>query len=160
MDDFAQVCQLYYFKVYRFLLRLSGSDQQAEDLTQEVFYKALLHIGQYRDSGHMFTWLCTIGKNAWLSECRRKKWTLPLEELPAQEGQSMEEAYLKREQRQALRRVLLDLPEPYQEVVILHVYGGVPLREIAQRRGKSESWGKVTYFRAKQLLKERLEELR
>ena len=56
-----------------------------------------------------------------------------------------------------LRRAVLELPEEYRDVVILHVYGGVPLRELAERRGKSESWGKVTFYRAKALLREKLE---
>lgn len=83
MDDFATVCQMYYQKVYRFLLSLSGDPRRAEDLTQEVFYRALLHIGQYRDDGHMFTWLCTIGKNCWISECRKEKRQVPLEQWNA-----------------------------------------------------------------------------
>ena len=56
-----------------------------------------------------------------------------------------------------VRRAVLELPEEYRDVVILHVYGGVPLRELAERRGKSESWGKVTFYRTKALLREKLE---
>jgi RNA polymerase sigma-70 factor (ECF subfamily) len=156
MEEFSQVCQMYYNRVYRFLLSLTGSAQQAEDLTQETFYRALLHIGQYREDGHMFAWLCTIGKNAWLSECRRQKRAAAQE--PTQDaGPSAEEAIVERERQENLRRAILTLPDEYQEVVILHVYGGVPLREIAARRGKSESWSKVTYYRARQMLRKRLE---
>lgn len=160
MDDFAAVCQLYYQKVYRFLLSLSGDPRQAEDLTQEVFYRALLHIGQYRGDGHMFTWLCTIGKNCWISACRKEKRQVPLEEWNAVDEKGPEGAAAERERAQALRRAILELPEDARDVVILHVYGGVPLREIAARKGKSESWGKVTYYRAKQTLKQRMEEFR
>lgn len=160
MDDFATVCQMYYPKVYRFLLSLSGDPRRAEDLTQEVFYRALLHIGQYRDDGHMFTWLCTIGKNCWISECRKEKRQVPLEQWNAVDEKGPEGAAAERERAQALRRAILDLPEDPRDVVILHVYGGVPLREIAARKGKSESWGKVTYYRARQMLKQRMEEFR
>ena len=64
---------------------------------------------------------------------------------------------LRHDTRRALRRAVLELPEEYRDMVILHVYGGVPLRELAERRGKSESWGKVTFYRAKALLREKLE---
>ena len=73
MEDFGAVFRDYYQRVYRFLLALSGSPNQAEELTQEVFYRALLALPRYRDDGHMFTWLCTIGKNLWLNECRRQR---------------------------------------------------------------------------------------
>lgn len=156
MEDFGAVFRDYYQRVYRFLLALSGSPHQAEELAQEVFYRALLALPRYRDDGHMFTWLCTIGKNLWLNECRRQR---RLEPLEGQEGAAdgPEAEALRHDARQALRRAVLELPEEYRDVVILHVYGGVPLRELAERRGKSESWGKVTFYRAKAFLREKLE---
>ena len=157
MDDFSVVCQMYYHKVYRFLLSLTGNVHQAEDLTQETFYRALLHIGQYRDDGHMYTWLCTIGKNAWLSECRRQKRLVPLDDAPEQAAPSPEEEYTRQEMRLALRQALLTLPEDHLEVVLLHVYGGLSLRAVAARRGKSESWARVTFYRAKRQLRHKLE---
>lgn len=157
MDDFSVVCQMYYHKVYRFLLSLTGDVHQAEDLTQETFYRALLHIGQYRDDGHMYTWLCTIGKNAWLSECRKQKRVVSLDEVPEPPVPGPEDEYTRQEMRLALRKAMLTLPEDYLEVVLLHVYGGMTLRMVATRRGKSESWARVIFYRAKQKLKRELE---
>ena len=157
MDDFPVVCQMYYQKVYRFLLSLTGNPHQAEDLTQETFYRALLHLGQYRDDGHMYTWLCTIGKNAWLSECRRQKRLVPLDDVPEQAVSGPEEKYTRQELRLALREALLILPEDHLEVVLLHVYGGLSLRSVAARRGKSESWARVIFYRAKRQLRHKLE---
>ena len=157
-QDFAAACQVYYDRVYRFLLALSGDPRQAEDLTQEVFYRALLHIGRYREQGQMFTWLCAIGKNLWLSQCRRRRAAPePLHDAP-QPGP--EETLAAREARQALRRAVAALPEDYRDVVILHVYGGISLKDISAMKGKSESWAKVTYYRARQMLKRELEGLR
>lgn len=157
MDDFSAVCRMYYQKVYRFLLSLTGNPDQAEDLTQETFYRALLHIGQYQDDGHMYTWLCTIGKNAWLSECRRQKRLVSLDAAPEQAVPGPEEAYPRQEMRLALRKALLTLPEDHLEVVLLHVYGGLSLRSVAARRGKSESWARVIFYRAKRQLRHKLE---
>ena len=154
-QDFAAVCQAYYDRVYRFLLALSGDPHQAEDLTQEVFYRALLHIGSYREQGQMLTWLCAIGKNLWLSQCRReRRRTLPLTDAP-QPGP--EETLSAQEVQNALRRAVAALPEDFRDVVILHVYGEISLKEISAMKGKSESWAKVTYYRAKQMLRKKLE---
>lgn len=162
MTDFQRVYQDYSRKVYRFLLALSGDETQAEELTQEVFYRALIHIDRFEGRSSLFTWLCEIGKNCWLTEQNKRRRHRPLEDAarrpdtdPGPEGQALERAL-----QQALRREITALPEDWRDVVILHVYGGIPLKEIAARRGKSESWGKVTYYRARQQLKKRLEEYR
>lgn len=59
--------------------------------------------------------------------------------------------------RVAEEAVLL-LPEPYKEVFLLSVYGGMSFKEISQMFSKSESWARVTFFRAKQKLIEKMEE--
>lgn len=153
--DFAAVCGDYYDRVYRFLLALCQNAHQAEDLTQEVFYRALLHIGRYEERGQMFTWLCTIGKNLWLSQCRKKPPEPLSPTLAARSGP--EEALSARETQLTLQRAISALPEDYRDVVILHIYGSISLKEISALKGKSESWGKVTYYRARQLLKQELE---
>lgn len=157
-QDFAVACQVYYDRVYRFLLALSGDPNQAEDLTQEVFYRALLHIGSYREQGQMLTWLCAIGKNLWLSQCRKERRKTPTLADTPQPGP--EEALSAQEVQNTLRRAVAGLPEDYRDVVILHIYGEISLKEISAMKGKSESWGKVTYYRAKQMLKQKLEGLR
>ena len=64
------------------------------------------------------------------------------------------------EVQNTLRRAVAALPGDYRDVVILHIYGEISLKEISAMKGKSESWGKVTYYRAKQMLKQKLEGLR
>ena len=57
--------------------------------------------------------------------------------------------------REVLGR-LHELEEPYKEVFMLSALGGVPLKEISAIFGKSESWARVTCYRAKQKLLERM----
>lgn len=163
MDDFAEIYQSYYARVHRYLLSLSGSEQQADNLTQEVFYRAMLHIGTYHDCGSMFAWLCAIGKNAWLDARRKQKRFVTtddaLQQMP-DTSSDPEAILLEREQQNALRSAVLELPEVYRDVVILHIYGEIPLREIAAQKGKSESWAKVTFYRAKRILAQKLEGLK
>lgn len=73
MAVFKEIYQEYGKRVYRFLLVLTGSAQDAEELLQETFYQAFLHVDKFEGRCSMYTWLCQIGKNAWLQECRRKK---------------------------------------------------------------------------------------
>ena len=143
--------------VYRFLLALTGDEHQAEELLQETFYQAFLHIDRFEGRSSLYTWLCCIGKNAWLRECRRRSRyaDTPYEELTLTDpSPTPESAILRREQSRRLRQAVLALEDPRREVFILHVYGGLKLREIAALHQKSESWARVTYFRARKQIQE------
>ena len=143
--------------VYRFLLALTGDAHQAEELLQETFYQAFLHIDRFEGRSSLYTWLCCIGKNAWLKECRRRSRyaDTPYEELKLEDpAPTPEEAMLRREQGERLRRAVQALEDPQREVFILHAFGGLKLKEIAALHQKSESWARVTYFRARKTIQE------
>ena len=143
--------------VYRFLLALTGDAHQAEELLQETFYQAFLHIDRFEGRSSLYTWLCCIGKNAWLKECRRRSRyaDTPYEELKLEApAPTPEETMLRLEQAQRLRQAVLELEDPQREVFILHAFGGLKLKEIAALHQKSESWARVTYFRARKILQE------
>ena len=152
MWEMKAIYEEYGKPVFRFLLSLTGSPEQAEELLQETFYQALIHIDRFEGRSSLYTWLCQIGKNAWLKECsRRKRYAdTPYEELSlADPGLTPEEAAIRAEELRRIRRAVRNLEEPYRDVFILHIYGGLKLKEIAVNYGKSESWARVTFFRAK-----------
>ncbi len=153
MATFSESYEKHAKSVYRFLLALTGEEGMAEELLQETFYQAFLHIDQFEGRSSLYTWLCQIGKNAWLKECRRSNryaetsW----EDLKVADKEPLpEEQYLRKDEYLRVRRAILKLEEPYKNVIILHAYGGVKLKEIADMYGKTESWARVTYYRARQ----------
>ena len=157
MRGFEELYHTHGKPVYRFLLALTGDESQAEELLQETFYQAFLHIDRFEGRSSLYTWLCCIGKNAWLRECRRRSRyaDTPYEELTLTDSSpTPESAILRREQSRRLRQAVLALEDPRREVFILHVYGGLKLREIAALHQKSESWARVTYFRARKQIQE------
>ena len=86
-------------------------------------------------------------------ECRRNKRYCELKTEPfsiADEKLLLEDQIIQKELRRKILKVLQTLPDPYRDVFILHAIGEVKLKEIAYIYGKSESWARVTYFRAKQ----------
>ena len=157
MRGFEELYKTQGKPVYRFLLSLTGDEHQAEELLQETFYQAFLHIDRFEGRSSLYTWLCQIGKNAWLKERKRRNRyaDTPYEELTlADPALSPEEAMVRREYAQRLRRAVLAMEDPHREVFILHAYGGLKLKEIAALHQKSESWARVTYFRARKILQE------
>ena len=84
--EFEQVYDLYFRDVYRYILKLSGSEHVAEEITSGTFFKALRSIGKFRGSCDMRVWLCQIAKNCYYTYLRKEKHTTPLEELPESVG--------------------------------------------------------------------------
>ncbi len=158
MAEFEEIYSTYARRVYRFLLALTRNGSVAEELTQQTFYQAFLHIGQFEGRSSLYTWLCQIGKNEWFRECRRSRRFTDenADEVPCESA--MDEEFCRREETGRAVRALCDLEPPYRDVVILRIYGQLPFAEIAALFAKSESWAKVTFFRGKVKLRERLEE--
>ena len=158
MDRFGSIYDKYYRKVYLFLLKLSFNQSLAEELTHETLYKAFLHINQYEGRSSIYTWLCKIAKNSWLEEMNKRKQIVGLEETgETDSGVNMEEDILERQMCDLMRREIMFLPEPYVSVCMLRIYAELSYAAIAAEFGKSESWAKVTYFRGKTMLTERME---
>ncbi|MBR6771703.1 MAG: RNA polymerase sigma factor [Lachnospiraceae bacterium] len=158
MEQFEDIYKKYYEKVYLFLLRCTANPSLTEELTQETLYKAFLHIHQYEGRSSIYTWLCKIAKNTWITERGRQKRMVQLQEdWEAESGENLEETILKRQLLELMRRELWHLPEPYLSVCTLRIYAELPYAEIASEYGKSESWAKVTFYRGKVMLMERME---
>lgn len=154
MSGFQEIYEQHSKAVYRFLLSLTRNESMAEELLQETFYRALLHIDQFEGKSSLYTWLCQIGKNAWMKECKRNRTRcdVSVDELTniTSNEQSLEERVIRKEEYIKVRQATLKLSEPYRDVFILHTYADIKLNEIAVLYGKTESWARVTYYRAKQ----------
>lgn len=157
MLDFEMVFRENNQFVFRFLMKLCGDVSLAEELTQETFFRAYMNLSALRNEEKVAVWLCQIAKNtyfAWFNEQKRKQ---PISQ-PISENSTPDIAELFEEKELASRAfsVLHALEEPYKEVFMLSVFGGLSLKDISSMFGKSESWARVTYYRAKQKIMEGL----
>ena len=159
--DFEDVYRRYFGDVYRYLLRLSGSETAAEDVTSETFLRAMQALPRFRGDCDVRVWLCRIARNTYFST-RRDPDNQPMEEPgedPRGSAPSPEEETLRREEGRRLRQLLHGLEEPYREVFLWRHYGDLSFREIGQLFGKSENWACVTYHRARGKLRKEWEAL-
>lgn len=140
------------------MFSLSGNEVLAEELMQETFYQALKSFDKFEGRCSVYTWLCQIGKNAWLKEINRNKRYCEIELRDicvADSSPPLDEQIIKKEEYIRARKALLKLEEPYRNVFILHAISEIKLKEIASLYGKTESWARVTYYRARmQIVKE------
>ena len=152
MDTFQNIYEKYSRKVYGFLLSLSGNETLAEELLQETFLKAFQNIDKFEGRCSIYTWLCQIGKNAWLKEVKHNKRysDIPIDEIQfADKTLPLDKQVIQKDEYIRARKALLALEEPYRNVFILHAINDIKLKEIANLYGKSESWARVTYYRAR-----------
>ena len=155
MPDFEAVYRAHFADVYRYALALSRDAQTAEEVTQETFVRALTAIDSFRGQCQLRVWLCQIARNQYVSLCReRRHFTDRADEAG---DSSIEEGFADHDTARHLHRLLHQLPEPYKEVFSLRTFGELPFAQIGELFGKSESWARVTYFRARQKLKEGLD---
>lgn len=152
MQDFEQVYRTYFTDVYRFVLSLSRNESIAEEVTQQAFFKALQAIGGFRGECRLYVWLCQIAKNEYYTWLRKNRGGEPLDDRV----EDLEQKLLRRETAFVVHKALHALPEPYKEVFSLRLFGELPFAQIGQLFGKTESWARVTYHRARRKLKEEL----
>ena len=150
--DFGRIYEEYFRELQRYLLSLCRDSRIAEELTQETFYQAVRSADRFDGRCKVSVWLCQIARNQYLSLCRERKHRGELEQEPGDDG--LECGFADRDAAKRLHRLLHDLPEPYKEVFSLRTFGELPFAQIGELFGKTESWARVTYFRARQKLKE------
>lgn len=150
--------EAYYMRVFSFVMTLAGDRAQAEEITQETFFRAFSKRSDFRGESDETTWLCAIARNLFLDEKRRqgKQETLP-EELP-DTGKGIEQTAADRDTSFRIHMALHALEEPYREAFELRVFGELSFREIGMIFGKTENWARVTYHRARLRLQERMDE--
>ncbi len=146
-----EVYRQYSDMIYRWLLAKTGSEDLAEEITQETFYQAVLHVDNYDHSCKVSTWLCSIASNK-LKEYYRKNPQRPEAKEEDIIAEGPEESVIAGMQRLDLYKVIHNLPDPAREVVHLRIFADLSFKEIGDIFGKSEGWARVTYYRAKTAL--------
>lgn len=161
MKKMEELYQLYFKDVYLYVLALSKEEVVAEDITQETFFKAMKSIGAFKGECDIRVWLCQIAKNTYYTYCKKQKRFVPAEEVEEEIQErpvSIERRFEDKEQALNIHKVLHALEEPYKEVFQLRVFGELSFRDIGEIFGKTESWSRVTFYRAKNKLVKKMEE--
>ena len=154
---------IYYKEVYAFILSLSNDVQVAEDVTQDTFLKAMRSIGQFKGDCDIRVWLFQIAKNTFFTYAKKKKKELAdsLDEMEEEiaDDVNIVEYFDNHETMMEIHRILHTMEEPYKEVFHLRTFGELSFSNIAQIYGKTDSWARVTYHRAKNMIREKMEEM-
>lgn len=139
MEVFSDLVRKYQNEVYSFILRMIGSRMDSQDLTQEVFIRVFKGLNGFKCKSLFRTWLFRITINVCRSHFKRNSLfsnnSLDKEGQASldKEGQaSIEEKVIHKEQREALRELISQLPYKQRITLILKIYHELTFLEIAR----------------------------
>ena len=152
------VYQPYHQDVYQYCLYFTNNIEEAKDLTQETFVKALHSIESFQGKSSTRTVIITNARNKTIEFYRKRKFRrlLPEKWRREQSGGGISPAELadKGADWEVLQLVLSNLKKDYRQVVILRALKDFSVRETAEILGWTESKVRVTYHRALQKMKQ------
>ena len=159
--EFEKIYTTYFRDVFLYIRRLSNDEHIAEEITSETFFKAMNSIDSFRGDCDIRVWLCQIAKNSYLSYLKKSGRIDNIEDAEllniADPNETVEEKFVRHDEAVQIQKVLHDIPDPYKEVFMWRVFAELSFKQIGQIFGKSENWACVTYHRARNKIKERLE---
>ena len=154
MKAFDEIYDEYANVVFKYLMSLTMDPDLSEELTQETFYKAFRSLDRFGGKCKMSTWLCQIAKNSYFryyKKEKRKNVFAPEEQIES--TVKIEDEFMKAHDTISLHRIIRTLGEPYKEVFYLRFFGELSYQQISEILGKSESWARVTFYRAKEKIR-------
>ncbi|MCK5212775.1 MAG: RNA polymerase sigma factor [Dehalococcoidia bacterium] len=161
-EVFADMYDNHMPGIYRYICYKVGNASLAEDLTADVFEKALIHIGSYkREKAAPSTWLTTIARNT-VTDYFRKSGRIQVvreDDAPevAEEGPGIADQVTRLEEVRQLRQGLSLLPQLDQDIISLKFGTGMNNREIARTLKVSESNVGTRLYRAVRRLRDSFE---
>ena len=169
-DAFGELYDQYYSQIFGYGLKRVANVEVAQDITSEVFFKALKHLGKFRWQNISFSfWLYRIAANQindyfW----KGKRKMSPLEESPEPASPSdpsvdlleAEEELRRQADFLVLHKSILELPSKYQEVITLRFFENRQFKEIGQILGMREGAAKALLRRSLKNLRKLIEKKR
>ena len=164
----------YSGDIYALLFRITESSEEARDLTQDTFLRALRSIKSFRGESELKTWLVRIAINEsrnrfrWWKR-RRRDVTISLDatigdsdttvsDTLADRSRSPEDAALIREREYAIKAALMDIPDVYREAIVLCDIEGMSYEETAAALGVGLGTVKSRISRGREELRRRLKD--
>jgi RNA polymerase sigma-70 factor (ECF subfamily) len=168
--EFARMVDAYSGPIYRLALKMLGREQDAEDVLQNTFLKALQHIAGFEGRSSLSTWLYRIAANEALMLLRRKRPEIDMTDTePEDEDLSEyvptqfvdwcclpEHEMLSTEASRQLDEAIRVLPEKLRIVFLLRDIEGLSIQETGQALNLSETAVKTRLLRARLRLREHL----
>ena len=160
-DGIVQIVKVYKDGLILYLNGYVGNIFIAEELAEDTFFRLITKKPRFSGKSSFKTWLYAIGRNVAVDYIRHSSKLLatPIEDLEnyLSEQQSLEQAYIKEEQKIIVHRALLELATEYRTILWLVFFEGFSNKDAARILKKNDRQIKNLLYRAKRALKLKLE---
>jgi RNA polymerase sigma-70 factor (ECF subfamily) len=168
---FSVIIDRYQSKVFSTVFHYTRDQEEARDLTQEIFIKLYNNLHSYKSKASFSTWLYRIAVNRCIDWTRKKRLQtvstiydnsddeIDIYDTIADRVGGPEEDFIKQENSAYIRKVVEELPEIYKTVIILYYFEDFSPQEISDMIDIPKRTIETRLYRGKNLLKLRLEEL-
>ncbi|MCM3714519.1 RNA polymerase sigma factor [Halalkalibacter oceani] len=157
-ESIDRLYQHYFQDIYRFLFSLSYDHYTAEDLVQETFFRAYLHLEHY-DGETVKSWLFSVAYRAYIDYYRKQKRVVIKEQgffsTVFDSKKALLESIITKEEMNEIITLLDSLPEKHKTSVLLHDFHGLSQAEAAEIMHIQKSHFKVLLFRGRQAIRRR-----
>ena len=152
----------YQDYVYNILYGIVGSQEEARDLTQDVFLQVYRSLPKFRFGSRFATWLYRIAANRGVDAARgSRRWRfLPILDepasalMPAEPDTQPEAVFERKMERESVQAVLMRCPVAHREPLVLRYFQDLSVEEIAEVLGCSVAAAKVRLHRARKVFKD------
>ena len=168
-SEFARLVEFATPAIYRLGLKMLGNPQDAEDVLQNTFVKALLSLDEFEGRSSPMTWLYRIAINEALMLIRKRRPQVAIADEPVGESDDImspvqltdwcclpESDFLTAESKKALDTAIQTLPEKLRAVFLLRDIEGLSIQETMEALGLSDTAVKSRLLRARLHLREQL----
>ncbi len=160
MTEFEVIYTEHFQDVNRYVYSLCRDASLAEEITQEAFFRAMESLDKFNGNCRIYVWLCQIAKNTYFTYTKKQRRYIQMEEITSNipSETDMEGCFADRQNAQRIYEALKLLEKPYQEVFSLRIFGELPFEKIGLLFGKTDSWARLVFYRAKQKLRRTINE--
>ena len=161
--EFGALYDRHFQQIYRFVYSRVREQTAAEDVTSEVFIKALKAMPRYQDTGRPFAaWLYQIAVNAIADRYRGQRPSQPLEDFHdlSVSGPALEEQAAQRDEIRRIWTIVEELPPQQRTALVLKFQEDMKIEDIAVAMGKTPGAVKLLIHRGVSSLREQAGALR
>lgn len=160
---FNEIVNKYRQRVYHTVYRIVRNEDEAFDISQDVFIRAYKALPDFREDSSLFTWLYRIATNLSINHIKRNKFRkfTGLDKVSFFLSSNNDNPHKKVENdelREKIEEAIVELPDKQRIVFVLRYYENMKHKEIAKITNRSEGSVKANYYHALKKMKEKLQD--